>query len=115
MALDPFDWVESASTALEEEPRVLETRFGDGYSQRAPDGLNPIAQQWEVRFTGVDNDIGDAILAYFRAAGAVEAFEWTPLWHTIPIKVVCKRWTRTQPNEWGRSDITARFSQVFEP
>lgn len=113
--MDPFDWVESASTALEEEPRVLETRFGDGYGQRAPDGLNPIAQSWDVRFSGVDNAIAGDIVAYFRAAKGVTAFEWTPLWHTTPIKVVCKQWTRTQPNEWGRSDISARFVQVFEP
>lgn len=111
----PFDWVESASTALTEEPRVLETRFGDGYGQRSPDGLNPIAQMWELRFTGVDNPIADAMVAYWRAAGAVEAFDWTPLWHTVAIKVVCKQWTRSQPNEWGQSDLSARFVQVFEP
>ena len=113
--MDPFDWVESASTMLEEEPRVLATRFGDGYGQRSPDGLNPIAQRWELRFSAVDNAVADAICAYWRTAGGVQAFEWTPLWHTTPIKVVCTQWTRSQPDRWGMSDLTARFEQVFEP
>lgn len=111
----PFVWVESPGTQLVEKPRVKRTGFGDGYVQRSPDGLNPLAQAWNVPFTGVDNVIADEIVAYWRACGAVDAFEWTPLWHTEPIKVVCEEWTRTQGEKWGQSDLVAKFQQVFEP
>ena len=94
---------------------MIESVFGDGYAQRSPDGLHPIVQVWEVRFSAVENVKADAIVGFFRAHGGVITFWWTPLWHTVPRKFVCKRWTRTLPNEWGECDISARFEQVFEP
>jgi phage-related protein len=110
-----FDWIESAATTLDEEPRVLQTRFGDGYAQRQADGLNPLAQQWSVKFSAVDNANADDLIAFLRARGGVEAFDWTPLWHTAAIRVVCPRWSRSQPTEFGQCDISATFVQVFEP
>lgn len=115
MSLAPFDWVESASTSLDEQPRVKATRFGDGYEEREPDGLNPITQKWDVVFRDVDDDIATDMVEYFRAAAGVDSFGWTPLWHTAEIKVVARSWRRTQSDTWGKSDITAVFEQVFEP
>ena len=110
-----FDWVESAGTSLDEAPKVLETRFGDGYAQRQADGLNPLAQQWSLKFSEVENAVADDILAFLRARGGVEAFDWVPLWHTASIRVICPNWSRSQPNRWGQSDSSAKFVQVFEP
>ena len=112
---EEFDWVESASTMLEEEPRVIETSFGDGYAQRSPDGLNSNPQMWELRFSDVELEKADAIIGFWRARLGVTPFRWVPLWHTVSRRFVCKRWTRTHPNEWGQCDISARFEQVFEP
>ena len=110
-----FDWVESPGTQLAEVPRVLRTPFGDGYEERGPDGLNPIAQEWDVAFTDVAVAGGDAIVAFFRAHAAVTAFSWWPKWATGPIKVVCTQWSRTLTGVWDESDIRAHFKQVFEP
>lgn len=110
-----FDWAESAGSALDEKPRVLETKFGDGYSQRSPDGLNPIAQSWSLRFTGCDDAKANLIITFFREHLAVYAFDWAPLWATATIRVLCSEWSRSLPNEFGNSDITAKFTQVFEP
>lgn len=110
-----FDWVESASTKLDESPRVLKTQFGDGYAQRSPDGLNPIQQRWSVVFSAVDPVVGDAIIAFFRTHGGVTPFDWTPLWHTTARRFICPQWSRSQPNVWGQSDITASFEQDFAP
>lgn len=114
-----FDWVESSGTQLSEAPRVASTRFGDGYEERAPDGLNPIEQRWSVAFRGVENGVADAIVAFLRARVSpvigLEAFDWTPLWHTTAIRVVCESWSRTHGETWGESDIAAEFRQVFEP
>lgn len=113
-----FDWTESASTALTEEPRISRTRYGDGYEERAPDGLNPIRQMWSLQFRAVDRQAADDIVAFFRARVGVqglEAFDWTPLWATVPIRVVCRSWSRTQAEVYTESDINATFEQVFEP
>ena len=109
-----FDWAESSKLTLEEEPRVLAARFGDGYEQRQPDGINTIDQQWDLNFEQVDNDIADDIVDFLRARGGWEAFDWTPKWGTVAIRVKCPRWTRSPDGE-SLSRISARFEQVYEP
>lgn len=110
-----FIWTESSSTQLDEQPRVRTSRFGDGYSQRIGDGLNRRPQMWSVRFSEVDNAIADEIIAFLRACDGVEAFDYTPLWHTSALKFICPRWSRVQADKPQCSDITATFEQVFEP
>lgn len=110
-----WNWAESSGSSLEEQPRVSESRFGDGYSQRAPDGLNPIAQEWGLQFRECGDLEADQMIAFLRARGGVESFDWTPLWAATPIKVICPRWSRTQGERTGESDISATFRQVFEP
>lgn len=115
-----FAWVESASTQMEEAPRFSRTRFGDGYAQDAPDGLNPITQRWRVVFTDVENSVADAIVAFFRArAGATTGlgvFDWVPLWATGTNKILvkCPSWSRRHKDFYGTSDIEAVFEQVFK-
>ena len=114
-----YDWVESPSTQLDVEPRIGATRFGDGYEERAPDGLNPIKQKWNVVHRGIDSLVADDILAFFKARVSatlgLEAFDWVPLWSTTSIRVVCRRWSASLPNEIGERDVSATFEQVFEP
>lgn len=109
-----FDWAESSRINLDEQPKVLANRYGDGYEQRAPDGINNLAQVWDLNFEQVDNPIADDIIAFLRARAGVEAFDWTPKWHTVVIRVKCAKWSRGTDGE-GLSRISARFEQVFEP
>jgi phage-related protein len=62
----------------------------------------------------VDNAIADDILAFLRARGGVEAFDWTPKWETTAIRCKCAKWSRA-PDGVGLSRISARFEQVYEP
>lgn len=115
-----FVWVESGGTALEEQPRIASTQYGDGYEQRAPDGLNPLRQAWAVRFSDVEDAVANDIVAFFRArltaASGLESFDWKPLWAGgAIIKVTCRKWSRTASDTWGESNITAEFRQEFEP
>jgi len=114
-----FAWAESSSSALEEAPNLARTQFGDGYEESAPNGLNPVKQAWNLQFRRVSRSAGDDIVAFFRArlsaVNGLEAFDWTPLWETAPIKVKCRNWTRTQLDEPDESDITCRFERVYLP
>jgi phage-related protein len=113
-----FDWVESAGTSLDEEPKVSSTRFGDGYEERAPAGLNPITQRWNVQFTEIDQPVAQEIVDFFRARinamSGHEAFDWTPLWHTTAIRVVCRRWSAQQGQKPDEVTVQATFEQVHE-
>ena len=110
-----FDWAESPGTSLKEVPRVRRTPFGDGYSQGQADGLNALAQEWDVRLTGVADGPGSEIIDFFRQHGGHTPFSWTPRWATAPILVLCPEWSRSQPDTAGESDISAKFKQTFEP
>lgn len=113
-----FLWTEGAGTTLEERPRFARSAFGDGYEERAPAGLNPLAQRWSVPMREVDNAIADEIVAFLRArsnALGLEAFDWTPPWATASIRVICPGWTRTMASSYRMSDLSMSFEQVFEP
>lgn len=114
-----FAWAESSSSALEEAPRVTSLRYGDGYEESAPDGLNPMKQAWSLQFRKVSREAGDEIVGFFRArmsaVGGLENFDWTPLWETAPIKVIARNWTRTQLDDYGESDIQVRFERDYKP
>lgn len=115
-----FAWVESASTQMEEAPRFSRTRFGDGYAQDAPDGLNPLAQRWRVVFRDVENSVADQIVAFFRArvgsTTGLGVFDWVPLWATGTNKILvkCPSWNRSHAEVWGTCHIEAVFEQVFK-
>lgn len=113
--METFTWAESTGSQLAEEPRVRRVVFGDGYEERAPDGLNPIAQEWELSFDRVSDVNGDAIVAFFRQHLAVHAFTWWPPRAAAAVQVVCTQWSRTLTPVPGETDIRARFRQVFEP
>lgn len=111
-----FDWAESRTSSVSVNARVQETRFGDGYVQAAPDGLNAIDEAWDLVFDGVDDAIANAIETFLRARGGAEPFDWTPIWASgnAPIKVVCKGWRRSRA-EPGISNLTATFERRFTP
>lgn len=115
--MDDWVWVESPGTALEEEPRALSAKFGDGYEQLAPDGLNDIVQMWPLQFNDIENAIASDMIDFLRSHRNTP-FQYVPLWSTtptVPIVVICRKWRRSQGNEWGYSSISCTFEQWFAP
>lgn len=107
-------WVESAGTTLREEPRLRTARFGDGYEQRAPDGINHRPQMWDMVFDEVEDDVADEMIDFLRTHDGVTAFSYVPLRSTTAIQVLCKSWSRTVAGP-GLSSLRATFEQTFEP
>ena len=106
-----FGWFPDASLTLNIEPSVVSTRFGDGYEQRTKDGITPILEKWELKFTGNTADIL-AIDKFLREHGGWKAFHWVNpdrengAW-------VCRSWRRTRTKGVINS-LTATFEQVPE-
>lgn len=107
-------WTESAGATLEEEPRLRSARFGDGYEQRAADGINNRPQSWVIPFDGVDDAVADEMIAFLRAQDGRLAFNYVPLRGTTALRVICRKWSRSHTRP-GESAIRATFEQVFEP
>lgn len=58
-------------------PRLRSVRFGDGYEQRAPDGLNPVLPTWKLNFSVRSQAEAFAIYAWLLNNNAyVTPFDW---------------------------------------
>lgn len=96
------------------EPRVLVTRFGDGYSQRAADGLNTMRRRYEsLRWENVSQAEAAAMIAFFEARQGVEAFLWTPPDTGVQAKYRATRWAQSRRTA-ASFVVTASFVQEFD-
>lgn len=95
-------------------PNVSTVKFGDGYEQRFPVGINTNPASWILSFTNRTSDEIDEIEEFLVARGGHESFDWTPPRASESIKVKCTSWDRSI--DYGVIDsLTANFEQIFEP
>jgi phage-related protein len=103
-------------------PRVLLAKFGDGYSQRLSDGINPIEEMYSVAFKTRDRDEIDDIVKFFEAGVGVQPFDLIVNDHssgvTAPnektVKVICTRWSQVYFHDLYYTS-TATFERVYTP
>lgn len=108
-----FTWIPALNAQKAVKPRVLLAKFGDGYSQRVPDGLNTMLRTYSVQFTNRVQAECDAIEAFLIAQGGVLSFDWTPIGGAAG-KWICgvpSGWTRTELG-LGIATIAATFEEV---
>ena len=111
-------------------PRVLLAQFGDGYSQRLIDGINPLAETISVSFSTRDKGEIDHIISFFESKGGVSSFTFnvnqqyysspgvtseTDVTSTdqLALKVICSSWNKTH-NFGDYWSATATFVRVYE-
>ncbi len=101
-----------AGATVEEAASVVTVKFGDGYSQRTPKGINWIGASPTLNWSLLTNPQKDAILTFFRSKGGHIAF-----WYGLPgdgiRKYVCSKWSWREKAQtiW---EISATFEQVFD-
>lgn len=115
-----FTFVPSLNFRKTNKSRVIECRFGEGYSQRMGDGLNTINMEWQVTFENKPIAEAQAIVAFFETAGTgqpgssgVDYFLWTPPNDTIQYKVICADYEETYTSHISRT-VTATFRRVYD-
>ena len=90
-------------------PSVRKVRFGDGYSQRAPAGLNANLKTYSVTLSvPVRRGHGTGVVSG-RARGW-KSFLWTPPYEWRQIKVTCAKWSSRV--SMLRVEFSAEFEQV---
>ena len=99
-------------SSLSHKPRILNAGFGNGYSQRTPDGMNSDPRVLTARFEKLDEEEALLIEGFLKERGG-----WQPFYHALPIaeKVLwtCDSWTRTY-DEIDRETVTATFTECFD-
>lgn len=93
--------------------RVLKSSFGDGYVQRAPDGLNNVSKTMDFVWTGLTSANADRIIEFLEDQEGSTAFYFTLPRTTTKLKWICSEWEYTW-EEGEAATISATFEQVFD-
>lgn len=108
--MSTFTWIPDAGATCTREPRVRKAQFGDGYEQRAADGINNDLRSWSVSFSVRTNAEIALIDAFLTTCGGVTAFTWAdPDGNSSTY--VCRKWTRTV-GQANIQAISATFDEV---
>lgn len=111
MATETFTWERQAGAVGKITYRVLESKFGDGYSQVIPDGMNTKTQTWPLVFEGNMAYI-KPILEFFDRHKGAKSFKWTPPGEDLPLFFRASDLSLTSMGG-GVYQLSAEFKQVF--
>lgn len=77
MALETFTWRLQNGDSPEISYRVIDTQFGDGYTQSYADGINTKSETYPITWTG-QKDKAKEVMAFFDRHAGWKRFFWTP-------------------------------------
>ena len=103
----------SVKSTRETEFRVLESPFGDGYTQRAGAGLNAEGVSLTAIWSCLSIAQADRIEDFFRALRGVDAFAWQAPRDRAPMLYRCKGWKRSFDDS-GHDTIRATIERVHD-
>lgn len=108
---DVFTWVPTvANLSGDTTLRTRTAQFGDGYAQKAADGINNRSTTYSLQFIGDAEKIA-AIAAFLDAHAGATSFLWTP-----PLRAqalfTCEAYTEPT-KDGGVYTMTATFDQSF--
>ncbi len=93
---------------------IIEAPFGDGYSQRTPQGINHISDNWTVPWNALENDEAQTLIIFLKAHYTLP-FLWTPPRESTAKKFKCSQLSYSpSSNSQDCMDVSATFEQVFD-
>lgn len=95
------------------EFRTLEAGFGDGYTQRAGDGLNPAIESWNLVWEVLTVSQKDVIYNFLVERGGYKAIEMRMPGESELKKWTCKKFSAT-PTTHGVYSLTGTFERVYD-
>lgn len=108
--METFTWKVKPGMNIESEPRVRSVRFGDGYEQRRPDGLNSLLNKYSITLSPKNAD-AQIIRAFLEKHAGATAFFWKPPHQTHMITVLCRKWSFSVGAL--RTEVTAEFEEAL--
>ncbi len=95
--------------------RVDVARFGDGYAQRRPAGINSSDDRWSLTWSMLDRDEFRTLDDFLRARLGVHAFWWQPPWDDAARRWVCTDLSADEPTSARFGAIRATFAEDHNP
>jgi phage-related protein len=114
MTMNTFSPVPAPSpgTDRKPKPKLLETEFGDGYTQASADGINWIRDTVNLSWETLLPTQANAIDAFFVGQGGYIPFLYTISDETTAKQWICKVWT-VKRGSGGIRSMTATLVQDF--
>lgn len=107
-----FTYVPSFSTSIDQEPKILEAKFGDGYEQAVLNGINSDPETWSLKFTNISSTNAQVIVDFFLTnETATTPFDWMNP-NGVTGRYKCRKWTRTYDG-YEPNGLTCTFDEVF--
>lgn len=106
--METFTFQPNWGMELSRKPEVTQIKFGDGYEQVAPKGINHNLRSYSLSFSGAESKIRQ-IDNFLNQHGGYKAFIWTP-YQSKQGKFRCYEWTVTQNT--GYWTLSAEFKEV---
>ncbi len=75
------------SSSKEREYKTLTARFGNGYSQGIPDGINNVMDTWSLSYTQLTQAERDTLMAALNSVAGWDYLMWQPFG-----EATVKRW-----------------------
>lgn len=106
---ETFTFQPTYATSVDVSPRMKSIKFGNGYEQEYPDGINAIQEEWSLTFDRIDSEIIE-IKEFFEANYATY-FNWNFQrgWGGEK-QYKCRKW-KASPLSKNISRITATFTE----
>ena len=102
-----FKWCIRPNFEVNNEPKVDEMEFGDGYKQRRTSGINALLQAYSVTVKVKNKERFD-VHEFLREHKGIKPFLFNDPYSGQQVKVVCKKW----PAKVGT--VYTEFSCDFE-
>jgi phage-related protein len=95
--------------------RTLRASFGDGYSQRAPDGINARSDKWDIKWGALTPSELQIVEAALDSVGGHGVLLWTPIGETVQKKFVNTKatYSRTRVNSTAYT-VSVSLDEVFD-
>lgn len=74
-------------------PRVGFNQYGDGYSQRVPDGLNTMLRSTTLTYSNRSTTEKEILRIFLENLGGVDNFDWQPEGEPVSSKWYAPEWT----------------------
>ncbi|UCV26804.1 phage tail protein [Ferribacterium limneticum] len=107
-----FVWIPDHGAEEDISTSVLSAKFGDGYEQRAEDGINSVRSRWNLVFSKRTLADVNAMSAFLRLKKGAEPFDWAPPGETAR-KFKCVGWRRVLSTDTDCS-LSCTLEEVFD-
>ena len=109
----PLTSLISQGSSVSYKNRVLQARFGDGYDQTAPDGINNIVAEWNISYDNLTTAEKNSLVTVLNTVGSWDYLTWAPPGETSKkFKVTQDGYTLT-PVSGDLWNVGFKLMQVF--